>query len=321
MKPVICFGEALIDFLNTGTMEDGGLSLPNFRQYPGGAPANAAVAVAKLGGDAHFAGQVGDDSFGHFLKNALGKYGVKTDTLSFHPSAKTALAFVMINHEGDRSFSFYRDNSADLVFEKSQVSDNWFNGSPLFHFCSNTLAHAPIAEVTEYAVDRARAGQSIVSFDVNLRHNLWQQGNADRERVNKLVAKADLIKFAREELDYLAGSEQQAYIKRCFEQGVQLILITNGPEPVEYFIQGGESGSVAPPEVSAVDTTAAGDAFIGAMLFGISRLDSLAELIENSDRLQNLIGFATRCSAYTVARPGAFPALPDRNSISIPEFI
>ncbi len=126
--------------------------------------------------------------------------------------------------------------------------------------------------------------------------------------------------FAREELDYLAGDNPRDYIDGCFEQSVQLILVTDGPKPVDYYIRGGASGRDSPPAVIAVDTTAAGDAFIGAMLFGISHLEDLLELTENPYRLERLMRFATQCSAYTVARPGAFPALPDVNSITIPDW-
>ncbi len=97
MKRVVCFGEAVIDFLNTGQLREGEMSLNSFTQFPGGAPANAAVAVAKLGGEAVFAGQVGDDPFGHFLLDALQLYGVDTSIAAVHPTARTALAFVFLD--------------------------------------------------------------------------------------------------------------------------------------------------------------------------------------------------------------------------------
>ena len=105
MSNVLCFGEALIDFLNTGQKQEERLSLNAFTQYPGGAPANAAVAVAKLGGDAAFVGQVGADMFGDFLVQSLAEYGVDTSHVLQHPTLKTALAFVARDEAGERKFS------------------------------------------------------------------------------------------------------------------------------------------------------------------------------------------------------------------------
>ncbi len=137
----------------------GGLQLADFRQFPGGAPANVAVAVARLGGQAKFAGQVGDDPFGQFLEEALLHYGVGTTFLHKHPSAHTTLAFVFLDADGDRSFSFYRDRTADVLFSAEQVSDQWFVDHPILHVCSNTLTNQDIASVTEYVLEQGDCGE------------------------------------------------------------------------------------------------------------------------------------------------------------------
>ena len=173
-------GDDFNRFLPIGTT----LNNKNYRQYPGGAPANAAVAVAKLGGKALFAGQVGTDSFGDFLADALSQYNVDIQFLAQHQEAKTALAFVMLNKDGDRSFSFHRHQTADVLFSAEQVKDTWFKDQPIFHFCSNTLTESAIAQTTIVAVEKAKYHQSLISFDVNLRHNLWAQGHADINLVN-----------------------------------------------------------------------------------------------------------------------------------------
>lgn len=315
MRRVLCFGEALIDFLNTGEQADGVLSLNNFRQYPGGAPANAAVAVAKLGGKSQFAGQVGDDPFGHFLIDALKSYGVNTDLTAIHPSAKTTLAFVFLDEKGERSFAFHRDNTADVVFTKDQVGDDWFKDAPILHFCSNTLTDANIAAVTEHIVDRARQENAIVSFDVNLRHNLWPTGEADKTLVNALVHKAHIVKFAREELDYLSNNKSEEYLKTCFSQGVKLALVTDGGGDVSVSTAD-TSFMVSPPSVKAVDTTGGGDGFIGAILYGLSEQENLDVFLASPENLQSLVAFATHCGALTVTRQGAFPALPTFDEVS-----
>ncbi|GLX77367.1 fructokinase [Thalassotalea insulae] len=309
MKPVLCFGEALIDFLNTDKQQDGPLTLNNYRQYPGGAPANAAVAVAKLGGKAYFAGQVGADSFGNFLEQALLAYQVDTRFLAKHSSAKTALAFVTLDQQGDRSFAFYRDKSADVLFSTEQISDHWFNEQPIFHFCSNTLTDDDICITTKTAIKKAKAQQCIVSFDVNLRHNLWPKGAADITRVNELVSISDIIKFSKEELDYLAQGKTDSYLQSCLDHGVSVILVTDGEYPIDIYTADVQQRITA-PSVDVVDTTAGGDAFSGALLFAMSQLAQPQLALTSMTVLAKLVQFASYCGAYAVTLPGAFPALP-----------
>ena len=310
MRKILCFGEALIDFLTSGHNQQGPLNLPVFCQYPGGAPANAAVAVARLGGKAYFAGQVSQDMFGNFLRDALIAYGVNTSFLLQHPTASTALAFVALDDKGERSFSFHRHQTADVILRADQVSDLWFSGDTILHFCSNTLTTAAIANCTHAVVAKAKAAGNLISFDVNLRHNLWESGKADRAVVNPLVAQADLVKFCRDELDYLAQGQTEAYIESNLAAGCQLILVTDGAKPIEYFTQASK-GLITPPQVQAVDTTAGGDAFIGGFLYALSGQSDLATLCNQPQKLQQLLHFAAHCGAYAVTQPGAFTALPD----------
>ncbi|WP_337842444.1 carbohydrate kinase [Rheinheimera sp.] len=315
MKNVLCFGEALIDFLHIGATSQGPLSLPEFRQYPGGAPANAAVAVAQLGGQARFAGQVGADKFGDFLSSALEQYGVDTRFLLRHPSAKTSLAFVMLDDSGDRSFSFYRHETADVMLTPAQISPDWFNPDGLVHICSNTLTTPAIAQSTTALIAQAKAAGQFISFDVNLRHNLWAAGAADRDVVNALVKQADLVKFSRDELEYLAQGQSEAYLQDCLHAGCALLLVTDGANRIDFYGQH-HSGSIQPPKVKAVDTTAGGDAFIGGVLFGLSVLNSQQAVFSDAALLKQLLTFASFCGAYAVTLPGAFPALPDQQAVA-----
>ncbi|NQZ23274.1 MAG: carbohydrate kinase [Colwellia sp.] len=308
MKPVICFGEALIDFLNTGTQNDGCLALNNYRQYPGGAPANAAVAVAKLGGKSLFAGQVGNDLFGGFLESSLQAYNVDTQFLSKHATAPTALAFVTLDQCGERTFSFYRQNSADMLFKCEQVADEWFSEQSIFHFCSNTLTEQDIAQCTEHAVNKALQANAIVSFDVNLRHNLWPKGKANIDSVNNLIRSAHVIKFSLDEFNYLACGNDEDYLTFCFKWNCQLVIITDGANPIVYHTRKSVY-TVQPPAITAIDTTAGGDGFIGGFLYALSLFEHLKVLLENDKILKKVIEFSAQCGAITVGKPGAFPAL------------
>ena len=312
MKPVICFGEALIDFLNTGKEKDGCLLLNNYRQYPGGAPANAAVAVAKLGGNALFAGQVGNDIFGNFLESSLQAYAVDTQFLSKHETASTALAFVTLDQYGERTFTFHRHNSADMLFSQAQVKDEWFSAPSIFHFCSNTLTENDIAKSTEFAVNKAIQANAIVSFDVNLRHNLWPEQEANINTVNNLIRSAHVIKFSRDEFDYLASTQANGsaddYLTFCFNWNCQLVIITDGAKPIVYHTRNNVS-QIQPPAITAIDTTAGGDGFIGGFLYALSQFPELSSLVENENMLRKVIEFSAQCGAIAVSKSGAFPAL------------
>ena len=314
MKTVLCFGEALVDIFTNGHHQEGPLSLPNYRQYPGGAPANAAVAIAKLGGQSQFVGQVGDDPFGHFVIDALKSYRVDTQLVTFSRQAPTALAFVITDDVGERSFAFYRNQTADVLFDRENIDEAWFDAETIVHFCSNTLTDSDIASTTEQLVITAKKSGALISFDVNLRHNLWSAGLADKEQVNRLVAHADILKFTQEELLYLSANNDKTYIQELLSKGAKLILITDGENPV-HCVTKTCSVSFTPPSVTAVDTTGAGDAFIGSLLFSLSQVDNVEALLKQTSSLENLLSFSAHCGAHAVSQMGAFTAFPNFSDV------
>ena len=321
MNKVLCFGEALIDFLHTGDLQDDGVSLNQFTQFPGGAPANAAVAVAKLGGDAAFLGQVGADMFGEFLKRTLSYYKVDTQYVLQHPTLKTALAFVARDNSGERRFSFYRSKSADLAFDACDAPPESFREAKVFHFCSNTLTDRNITSTTKELIERAREAGALISFDVNLRHNLWPMDRADPIRVNQFVKMADVLKFSREEILYLT-SDIEGYLAELLEEKARLIVITDDGDTIHYYSPWGH-GLKEPPKVNVIDTTAGGDSFSGGLLFQISQLDDFESTIRDEQKVDALIGFAASCGAFTVTKQGAFPALPTLDVVraDLPAFL
>lgn len=331
-KAILCFGEALIDFISHSAITSDGLRIAQFGQYPGGAPANAAVAVAKLGGVSRFIGQVGQDSFGYFLRDALQHYGVCTQYLALHPTAKTALAFVAHDAEGERSFSFYRQQSADMVFSQEQISAEMFQGATVLHFCSNTLVNSDIADVTAALLQQAAQQGLWLSFDVNLRHNLWPAGVAERTVVRQFLAMAQVVKFSHDELLYLTDTPEQ-YIGELLAGQAQLVVVTHDDKPLRYYLKTSAyqqglasadkatlnntnvdnsvlSGVMPVPQVTVVDTTAGGDAFIGGLLYQLSLQPDLPQFCRDIPALEHALAFAARCGAHAVTRHGAFPALP-----------
>ncbi|MFI5270177.1 MAG: carbohydrate kinase, partial [Chloroflexota bacterium] len=179
MAEVLCFGEALMDML----AEPGG----SYGPYAGGAPANVAVALAKLGVESAFVGMLAQDAFGDLLLESLGTAGVSTAQVARTKDANTALAFVSLDAEGERRFSFYRPPAADLLFRAEHFRPTAFKGAAAFHCCSNSLTEPAIAETTLEGVRLARAAGALVSVDVNYRPGLWPTHADARPRIWSLL--------------------------------------------------------------------------------------------------------------------------------------
>lgn len=324
MIKVISFGEALVDMLSSRVSDvaDGqGDAIDNerFTKYPGGAPANVAAAIGKLGGNSYFAGKVGADMFGDFLVQSLQGMNVRTDYLLQTRDAKTALAFVSLDKEGERSFEFYRGPSADLLFGPQEFQPEWFEDRGIFHFCSNTLTEAGIQSATQAGLDAAREAGWLISFDMNLRPNLWTSEIDPYEAIWTCVEQADLIKLSAEELAFLSRNRTEAEaMQQMLNAGASLVLITDGAKPLRYktaFLE----GAIQPPNVRMVDSTAAGDAFVGGLLYRLSELDTsvagLEKFAARKDQLESILTFASACGAHAVTHAGAFTSLPKLEDI------
>lgn len=311
-REIVCFGEALIDFLAT----DAEAGAPrSFIQHAGGAPANAAVAVARLGGRAQFVGMLGADMFGDFLLQSLEQAGVDTRYARRTDAAKTALAFVSLDANGERSFSFYRPPAADLLFRTSDFDSECFSRASIFHVCSNSLTEPEIARTTLEGMAIARREGALVSIDLNLRPALWPNDTDPLPWLWQALAAADLVKLAGNELDYLAAREsggEPRVIHRLMESA-QVLVVTDGAAPLRWYTRD-SSGVLDTFSVRAIDTTAAGDAFIGGLLYqlqarGIDRA-RLASFAADQTALFESLRFAAGCGALAVTRHGAFAALP-----------
>ena len=314
MKKVIAFGEALIDMLSTSFSQDAGDEHEAFIKFPGGAPANVAAAVGKLGGRSYFAGMVGKDMFGDFLVETLAASGVDTSCMLQTREAKTALAFVSLDATGERSFEFYRSPSADLLFREEHFDDAWFTEPGIFHFCSNTLTESAIRETTLAGIAKARETGFLISFDVNLRHNLWSHDEDAFAAVWQCIPQVDLLKLCVEELEYLcAGQDEDAVLNKMLEMGPSVILVTDGGKGVRYVSTYGQ-GSVVPPKVTMVDSTAAGDAFVGGLLYALAEQSvgpaELKSMAQEPTSLLQALRIACACGAYTVTQKGAINSLP-----------
>lgn len=312
MRTIVCFGEALIDFFAQPVATPD--TPRTFVQHAGGAPANVAVAAARLGAPTQFVGALGADMFGDFLLESLRAAGVGTGNVVHTGAARTALAFVAIDHEGERSFSFYRPPAADLLFQPADFRPDCFAGAGAFHVCSNSLTGEPAAGATLHGMRMARDAGVLVSMDLNLRPLLWPQGVDPRPLLWQALEQADVVKLARNELDYLAGDgDERAVLGRLLQGAARWVVVTDGPAPIRWYSMDGE-GELRSPQVKAIDTTAAGDAFVGGLLFhlgqagiGTAQLDGF---VRDREAVEDALRFAASVGAIAVTRHGAFAAMP-----------
>lgn len=317
MAELVAFGEALIDFL--GQPPAGAGPMPYLR-YAGGAPANVAVAAARLGVSAAFAGMLGEDAFGDFLLASLKSAGVATDYVVRTADANTALAFVTLDDSGDRRFSFYRPPAADLLFRPEHFHKECFAKAKVFHVCSNSLTEVDIAATTMEGVRRARAAGALVSCDLNLRPSLWSDAVDPLPRLWALLKEADVVKLAAVELRFLAqavGGEAAA-IAELWRGRTQWLLITDSAAPIRQLTRQREDEYPA-FRVHAVNTTGAGDAFTAGLLSGLLSRgvspDKFPVFFADCTAMQATVRFAAACGALAVTRHGAFEAMPTRAEV------
>ncbi|TYT23658.1 carbohydrate kinase [Luteimonas viscosa] len=315
---IVCFGEALIDFL--ATPADAGEARV-FRQFAGGAPANAAVAIARLGGRSEFVGMLASDMFGDFLLESLREAGAGIRFVRRTSQANTALAFVSLDEQGERSFSFYRPPAADLLFRASDFDPACMASASIFHACSNSLTDSDIATATLSGMAMARAAGALLSVDLNLRPALWPQGEPSLPLLWQALEAADLVKLSREELDHLrrdGHQDEDAVIARLLRHA-RVVVVTDGSAPMRWFTRDARGELPALP-VRPVDTTAAGDAFTGGLLVQLQRdgIDaaSFDAFLLDLPGIERWLRYASACGALAVTRHGAFAALPTHEEAS-----
>lgn len=312
MADIVCTGELLIDFVSTRA----GVSLieaPAFVKAPGGAPANVAVGLAKLGVKSSFMGKIGNDDFGKFLAKTLNDNGVDVTPLSYSDTARTMLAFVSRTADGERDFMFYRHPSADMLFEPAEVDGDFIVRSRILHFGSISLISEPSRSATLHAVDLAEEHGLLVSYDPNLRLPLWPGEEQARAGIMKGWGRAHVIKADLQEIVFLSGkNDLRQGVARLWHPNLRLLVVTQGEKGCTYFTQQSE-GCIPGFRVKAIDTTGAGDGFVAGLLANV-----LAHTVlwEDIPALEEALRFANAVGALTTTQLGAIPALPDLQSVN-----
>lgn len=208
MKKVVAIGELLIDFVpqQRGCALD---EVVQFERVAGGAPANVATAVARLGGRAQMISQVGEDAFGTHILKTLHANGVNISTVFRTGRANTALAFVSLDKNGNREFSFYRNPSADLFLDEAQITPDIFADCAVLHFCSVDLVDAPVKQAHRKAIRLAKDAGAFLSFDPNVRLPLWDSPESCQAAIREFLPCADLVKLSDDEVEFCTGCKTE----------------------------------------------------------------------------------------------------------------
>lgn len=319
---LVCFGELLIDFV--ALERDTSVGYANqFEKAPGGAPANVAVGLAKLGLPTAFITQVGADPFGHFLAETLAENNVDVRGISYSQSARTALAFVAVEASGERSFAFYRAPSADMLMTSDQLNLNLLHDSTIFHFGSITLIDDPVKTTTLDAVQIAREHGALISYDPNLREVLWSSLDEARAGMLLGLAEANIVKMNEEELAFLQGTAPLTIpesilsaARDLWHDQLKLMLITRGKSgcvaltPETHWTHAGFS-------VVVEDTIGAGDGFMAGVLAGIAQHmtnKSFPDILHD-DAMLKILALGNAVGALTASQRGGIPALPTMQAV------
>jgi fructokinase len=308
---IVALGEVVADIYRDESRSE--IELP-FTARPGGAPANVAVAAARLGEEAAFGGSVGKDLFGDFILRVLEAEDVDTSAVRrCEPPTRTSLAFVEISEDGDRSFTFYRsDPAADELLSAEDISEDLLSGTSFVNFGSILLIKDPGRSAIHKAAKLARNLDIPTAFDVNLREHLWSSVETARETVDPLFDLSTIVKLSEDELSPLLGVEgREEAAERLIGRGASLVMVSLGLEGAFYATRE-FSGSVPAFEVEVVDATGAGDAFFAAALAHLSG-DPKHLLDEERVREATLRGSAAGALACTDY--GAMRALPTKDEL------
>ena len=308
---VVAMGELLIDFTQNGYSEQGN---PIFEANPGGAPCNVLAMLQKLGRKTAFIGKVGQDGFGLQLEKALKETGISTDGLCFDKEVHTTLAVVQKKEDGDRDFSFYRKPGADMMLCAEEVNEDLIRNAAIFHYGSLSLTDEPVRTATMNAIEKAEKAGARLSFDPNLRKPLWESGELAKKQIRYGLGHCHILKISDDELVWLTGEQdyEKAVQQLRSEFPIPLILLSMGKNGSRAYC--GEEMAEARAFLSenTIETTGAGDTFMGCMLHRI--LEKGYQNLSTRDMEEMLI-FANAAASIITTRRGALRVMPEEEEI------
>lgn len=315
MNPdIVALGELLIDFTTVAADEGG---YPTMAAHPGGAPANFLAAATRCGLRTALLGKVGADAFGRLLVNTLRQAGIDTRGIVQDEGVFTTLAFVTLDEQGDRDFSFARKPGADTCLRPEELALGLIDGAKVFHFGTLSLTDEPVRTATRQAVAYAKAQGKLITYDPNLRRPLWADMDAARQQLLWGLAQADVVKISDEEAEFLFGegvTPQQAAQTVLAQYGAKLVFVTCGAAGC-WFANGRAAGMVpALPGVTPVDTTGAGDIFGGSAVAQLLQTGKAPQQLDE-DELRRITRYACAAAGLSTQAAGGISSVPDPQQV------
>ena len=310
MKKLLAIGEALIDMIpsNTGHIMD----VNNFTPKVGGAPLNVCGAYTKLGGSSNIITMLGNDPFGDKIVKELNGFGIDIEYIKRTNKANTSLAFVALDENANREFSFYRNMGADMLMSENDIDKKWFEDAYALHFCSVSLGDFPMRKAHDKAIQYAKENDLIVSFDPNVRLPLFDDHEYLKNVIHEYIQYADILKISDEEVEFIFGNNNiEKNLEYLFDQGVKLLVYTSGKDGAVAYTKNVVANSKG-IKVNAVDTTGAGDGFIGCLLYQLAKenvdLDKIDTLTE--ELLKTYLDMCNKFCSISVRQEGAISSYP-----------
>ncbi|WP_270501877.1 aminoimidazole riboside kinase [Kluyvera ascorbata] len=294
-------GDAVVDLLPRDNMQ--------FEACAGGAPFNVAIGIARLGHDSGFIGRVGNDAFGRFLHQTLVTAQVDTKSLEFDPKRHTSTVLVSLDSDGERQFDFLVNPSADQFLSPASLPDF---GHDILHFCSLALVAPDCRATLTQAMAAMRQAGGTLSFDINLRPQMWSNETQMFDQVSDFARQSDILKMSEEELLWLTQTDDlNSACERLTGFPARLKIITRGADGAIAFWQNHRL-TLSGYHVDSIDTTGAGDAFMAGLLAALAGAGWPA----STAALSSLLEQASACGALATTQRGALSAFPNNQQLS-----
>ena len=309
---IVCMGVAIMDMFPS---EYGKhlTDVPYFIPAPGGAPANVAVAAARLGAECAFIGKVGDDIFGHHLATIYESYGVNIKGMRFDKSACTTMNIHAKPDDKTTEYLFYRKPGADTLLRPDELDTDLLNSCDILHFDSLNLTHEPVRNATLKAIKIVKNNGGTISFDVNYREPVWENKQEAIDSILKIIRFVDIIKLNNDEFLLLTGSNiPDIAVTTLLAFGPHILLLTMGSEGSWAFTKN-EDVFIEAFKINTVDTIGCGDAFAAGFLTLYNKDTTDGKV--NQVKLREFLIYANAVGALTAAKKGVIPALPGKQEV------
>jgi fructokinase len=308
---VVALGELLIDFTIDGKSNQGNNT---YEANPGGAPCNVLAMLNKMNKKTAFIGKVGNDAFGQILKKTIDDVGIDSKGLMFDEHVNTTLAFVNIDENGERSFSFYRNPGADMMLREEEIQQEIFADTKIFHFGTLSMTDLRMEQVTKHAVKKAKEQGAVISFDPNLRPQLWKKLGDAADKMWYGISQCDILKISDDEISFLTGTADiDQGIGKIMEQYCPaLICATMGKDGSKAYYKGKSVYAEPFLQKNTIETTGAGDTFMACILNTV--LDKGINGLSEND-MYEMLRFANAAASIITTRKGALKVMPQNQEI------